>query len=101
MLGDEIILLHANRARKEADIYRRVKTQIRPAQKLLPINEGKPYYIPLPFKLKAIAGFIEDAVESGMNFIKINNEITAEAEEQLKDKGYKVKYYKSFIKVSW
>lgn len=95
------MLLHAYRARQEADIYRRTRTQIHPKQKLLPINEDKQYYIPLPFKLKFVSMLIEDAIEAGMNFCKINNEITAEAEEELKNKGYKVKYYKRFIKISW
>lgn len=72
-----------------------------PKQKLLAKNANNQDYIPLPFKLKFIEMLIEDAILTGMNYAKIHNEITPEAEQCLIDNGYKVIYYKNFIKVSW
>lgn len=94
-------MIYASRARKEADIYRRTRCDLRHGQKLLPVNENKAFYIPLPFKLLAIEEMVEHAVQAGLNFCKVYNEITLEAENCLKDHGYKVKYYKNFIKISW
>ena len=88
---------------KEAGIQTRknikTKTQIRPKQRLLPINEGKQYFIPL--KLVVVESAIEEAISAGMNFVKIHNEITPEAEQTLIENGYAVIYYKTFIKIIW
>ena len=90
---------------KEAGIQTRknikTKTQIRPKQRLLPKNEGKQYFIPIPFKLVVVESAIEEAISAGMNFVKIHNEITPEAEQTLIENGYAVIYYKTFIKIIW
>ncbi len=94
-------MISAKQAKWETEINLKKKCNIIPKQKLLPKNKGKEFYIPLPYKLKFLELLIEDAVQSGYNFCKVHNEITAEAEQYLIDNGYKVKYYKNFIKVSW
>ena len=82
-------------ARKKPEIYYSYEVDITVN------NENKEFYIPLPYKLKFIEMLIEDAISKGLNFRKIHNEITPEAEQCLIENGYKVKYYKHFIKVSW
>ena len=68
-------------------------------QKLLEKNKNKEFYIPLPFKLKMVEYLIEQAIEVGLTYCNIDNEITPECEEchdcyykKLKrlQKGYKV-----------
>ena len=44
---------------------------------------------------------IETEIEFGNSFVNIYNEITEETEKELIDNGFKVKYYKRFIKISW
>lgn len=70
-------------------------------QKILEKNKNKEFYIPLPFKLKMVEMLIEQAIEVGLQYCKIDNEITPECEECLIENGYKVVWYKNFIKVSW
>ena len=94
-------MISAKRAKAETEYIIKSKCHIKPKQKLLPKNKGKKFYIPLPYKLKFVEMLIEDAIQGGFNFCKVHNEITAEAEQCLIDYGYKVKYYKNFIKVSW
>ena len=91
-------MISARVARQETE---KNKCVILPKQKLLQGNENKEFYIPLPYKLKFIEMLIEDAISKGLNFRKIHNEITPEAEQCLIENGYKVKYYKHFLKVSW
>jgi len=70
-------------------------------QKLLEKNKNKEFYIPLPFKLKMVEYLIEQAIEEGLTYCNIDNEITPECEECLIENGYSVKWYKNFVKVSW
>ena len=70
-------------------------------QKLLEKNKNKEFYIPLPFKLKMVEYLIEQAIEVGLTYCNIDNEITPECEEYLIENGYSVKWYKNFVKVSW
>lgn len=69
--------------------------------KLLAVNADNPLYIPLPYKPKMVEIIINNAAISGNKFAKIHNEITKDTEELLIKNGFKVRYCKKYIKVSW
>lgn len=94
-------MISAKQARENTEKSLKTNCHICPKVKLLEINKNKEFYIPLPFKLKAIEEMIETEIEFGNSFVNIYNEITEETERELIDNGFKVKYYKRFIKISW
>lgn len=97
-------MINAKEANKLAKVNRKTKIHFISARKicnLLPVNRNKLYFIPLPFKTTVVESAIQKAIKEGLNYLKINNEITLESEKMLIDNEYKLKYYKNFIKISW
>ena len=91
-------MISAKQAKEKCKIRKAIIPKI---EKLLECNRNKQYYISLPFTLKAVEETVEEAINKGETNCKFYNEITNEAERVLIDNGYKVVWYKNFIKVSW
>lgn len=89
-------MINAKEAREKSESI--VKKQ---PQKLLEVNRDKEFFICLPFKMPIVKETINRAIMNGLTSVKIHNEITPEVEEEIISKGFKVKYFKSYIKISW
>ena len=70
-------------------------------QKILEVNKQKKNFICLPFKMPPIEYSIIRASRAGYDCAKIYNEITPEVEATLIKQGFKVKWLKRYVKISW
>lgn len=91
-------MINAKQARelaKNIDVFTDSK------QKILEVNKQKKNFICLPFKIPIIKDSIIGASRGGYDCVKIYNEITPEVEATLIKQGFKVKWLKRYVKISW